>query len=162
MGAGRWGATLRSSLLLLLRPGLPEVSEHHTVLLNSSGNTGQDGRPAPHPEPEPGCEGPPVPKCQQPSPQEENSPSLGLRWPPKCVLHTRSQSQPHTHLSLQVSEEHTLTLKWCPPGTPRGRAPDTKAAETCLLEQGSQGMGSEQQLHACARKEARAAQGAGD
>ena len=101
------------------------------------------------------------PSASNPPPRRRMHLPWGSGSPPSVSCTQEARASPTRHLSLQVSEEHTLTLKWCPPGTPRGRAPDTKAAETCSLEQGSQGMGSEEQLHACARKEARAAWGRG-
>lgn len=59
------------------------------------------------------------PRCQQPSPGG-GCIILGLRWPPECILHTRhSQAHPDTPESAEVSEEHTLTLEWCPPGPQR-------------------------------------------
>ena len=45
---------------------------------------------------------------------------MGLRWPPS-VSCTQDRASPTGHLSLQVSEEHTLTLKWCPPWDPEGQ-----------------------------------------
>ena len=34
---------------------------------------------------------------------------------------TQDRASPTGHLSLQVSEEHTLTLKWGPPWDPEGQ-----------------------------------------